>query len=139
MDLTDILFSKPFIGSGGGGESSNVETATIVITVTDSTPAITSGEFPDWCTVANSNNIYGKAELDGCYYIYEGEEYEYENGPYGIQAVMQEENYTMITSYGGEDGAAVRVALDLSFAGYGPNAQFSRGTITINLIYMPEE
>ena len=51
MDLTDILFSKPFIGSSGeGGSGSNVETATIEITVTDSTPTITSGEFPDWCT-----------------------------------------------------------------------------------------
>lgn len=50
--------------SGGGG-GSNVETATIEITVTDGTAAITSGEFPDWFTADNSQQIIGTVEIDG--------------------------------------------------------------------------
>ena len=139
MDLSDILFSKPFIGSSGGG-GGNAETATIVITVTNRTPTITSGAFPEWCTVANSNNIYGKAELDGVYFYdpTTGEEFEYDYGFFGIQAVEQVENNTMVTSWGGcNNGSPVQIALDLSLVGGGPNYPFAKGTITINLVYIP--
>lgn len=127
MDLTDILFSKPFIGnSGEGGGSSNVETATIEITVTDSTPTITSGEFPDWCTTANSDYIYGRAYWNDIETVFLG--------------VFSMEGTQIVTFI--ESGFQYGVATDLSLIVIGedePTPLTGDCIIKITLIYMPEE
>lgn len=136
MDLTDILFSKPFIGSSGGGGSSNVETATIVITVTDGTPEITSGEFPEWCTGANNDYIYGKIILSEAY-IGEAEC----NGVAGIAVVNNQDNKTGIIGGGyiSSSPTCPVITTDLSVVREMSDGSFESGTITIDLVYMPEE
>ena len=133
MDLTDILFSKPFIGSSGGGGGSNVETATIEITVTDSTPAITSGEFPDWCTEANSEHIYGEINLENVYINGKGA-----SGRLVVYEVISNGGKEAVIG-GDKMGNKFVVAKDLSYVGSYGNTPATSGTLTINLIYMPED
>lgn len=126
MDLTDILFSKPFIGSsgGGGGSGSNVETATIEVTVTDSTPAITSGEFPDWLTSENGENIFGKVKT--------------EPRVYGINNIVDEYGTVVIIASALSSGADnIAIAKDLSAVG-NPNtgAVYEEGIFQITLLYL---
>ncbi len=128
MDLTDILFSKPFIGSsGGGGGSSNIETATIEITVTDGTPAITSGEFPDWLTAENDENIFGKVK--------EG------YSVYGITGIVDMYGkVAIIASALSTKADNIAIAKDLSaVANANTTDVYEEGIFQITLLYMPEE
>ena len=137
MDLTDILFSKPFIGSSGeGGSGSNVETATIEITVTDSTPTITSGEFPDWCTEANSEHIYGKTVLENVYISGASEGV---TGTVIVVGVVSMETTDGVLNIVPETGYGFAVAKDLSYVGGFTNDQVTSGKLIITLIHMPKK
>ena len=66
MDLTDILFSKPFIGSQSGEDSGGSNTnGMIKQTITIEDGVVTSGEFPDWLISENSDYIFGTINVDG--------------------------------------------------------------------------
>lgn len=127
-------------GGGGGGGGSNVETATIEITVTDSTATITSGEFPEWCTPANIEYIYGNMSvycLDD-----EGDTNDYTAKAAGINAIG-EDSWVLNGYYydtANESSHNPYILNDLSMAGDNMSQRnFTDGTITITLIYMPEE
>ncbi len=144
MDLTDILFSKPFISSSSGGsDGSNIETATIVFTVTGENGAatVTSGEIPDWCTPANSDNIYGNVIINGAteHGTFENCDGKvigvriFANSPYEIWALEG--------IYGMSSGRSIPfVTLDSTYMLMGEeinNLPFLSGSLTFNLIYMP--
>ena len=136
MNFYDILFARKLAGGSGGGGGGNAETATIVITVTDGTPAITSGAFPDWCTAENSDYIYGKTIFEGnitietgLIKIYAKEELSTPADVlffYGCEEAQQDSPQFF---YVLADGSIVTLNFKPS----------DDGTITITLIYMPEE
>ena len=113
---------------GGGGESSSAETATIEITVTDGTPAITSGEFPDWCTESNTDYIFGELVNTGMD--------DYEDSRFGEYRISHYESQTIIEFANSGDTAVLSTDLTIFIIS---GEDITSGTLTVTLIYMPEE
>lgn len=142
MDLTDILFSKPFIGSGGGG-GSNVETATIVITANEETYTITSGAFPDWFTPENFASIYGDVTVDCEYGKGVSANYtakicacplsELSWAIVGINYDAENEEPDVPFIIGNYEFEITSIINGLS------DIEYTNGTVTIKLMYIPEE
>lgn len=137
MGLSDIDERED---TGGGGGGSNVETATIEIAVADGTPAITSGEFPEWCTAENSDYIYGKIGIKDVY-IGDNTIEDALSILIGIVAVDGLEIFTSATQtgYGVLQFPKELSSILLDAPAPNTSGQITRGTLTITLIYMPEE
>ena len=138
MDLYDILIAKKLAGGSGGGGGGNVETATIEISITNSTPTITSGEFPEWCTEENSDYIYGRVLIWHCT---SGKMTM--SGDYGIQSVkLNQQGITGVVASAAAglvmtEGITPIIGTKLEYVGdsvYGP---YESGTVTVTLVYVP--
>lgn len=138
MNFYDILFARKLAGGSGGGGGGNAETATIVISITNSTPTITSGEFPEWCTAENSDYIYGRVLIWHCT---SGEMTM--SGDYGIQSVkLNQQGITGVVASAAAglvmtEGITPIIGTKLEYVGdfvYGP---YESGTVTVTLVYVP--
>lgn len=130
MDLYDILIAKKLAGGSGGGGGGNVETATIEIAVTDGAPTITSGAFPDWCTSANNDCIYGGLAAQN---IIIGTDH-FDDTRFGKYEIFYYESKTIIAFSSGGDEA--ELAIDLTSLMI-DGANITSGSLTVTLIYMP--
>jgi hypothetical protein len=139
MNFYDILLAKKLAGGGGGG-GGNAETATIEISITNSTPTITSGEFPEWCTAENSDYIFGKVKLWQCI---TGESEWY--GEYGIQSVkLNQQGITGVVASASAGlvmttGLTPIIGTKLEYVGDFVYGIYESGTVTVTLVYVPAE
>ena len=145
-DITDIKEEIEDINNSISGLETDISVINNeIVSLRNYTTDLVNGTFNTLKDYVDTNDTILDEKIEnlkiGEIQVYDpttGEEFEYDYGFFGIQAVAQVENNTMVTSWGGcNNGSPVQIALDLSLVGGGPNYPFAKGTITINLVYIP--